>query len=255
MFEAPHNVIGILGAGSLAGFLVEGFLSAEPGLSLLVSPRGRSKDLSEKHGVRIASSNQDVVDQSDIVVVCLPAAAAHSILQDLTFRPDQAVLSAVARLKWDELAACTTPASAFCSMMPGQANALGIGPSILYPADPVLEKLLGFLGPVHTFGDQNSFEIASTFGGLSGASFVLMRQLIDWYVSKGMDEQTARKLIAETLRGNATVLCELDEPLSDIVAGVATPGGITWQCVEALQETGGLSAWEAALDILANPGK
>lgn len=242
--------IGILGAGSLAGFLLSGLQRAGFDRPILLSPRGRSAALSDRHGVPVAASNQDLVDRCDRIIVCLPADTATEILQTLTFRSGQIVLSAVARLRHGALAAAVAPAGAFCTMMPGHANGLGIGPSILYPPDDGLRDLLTHFGPVHVLETEELFQTASCFGGLSGASFLFMRHLIDWFTRQGLPETTARALVAEMLRGNATVLCEEDAPLDRIVDGVATPGGITWQCVTHLRETGGFSSWGEALDSL-----
>jgi pyrroline-5-carboxylate reductase len=114
-------------------------------------------------------------------------------------------------------------------MMPGHANAFCVGPSALYPDVPAARALLRHLGPVHVYGDEAIFTAASVFGAFSGMSLLLMKQAIDWFTAKGLDATDARTLVAEVMGGKPAVLRDSAFGLDEIVAGVATPGGITEQ--------------------------
>jgi pyrroline-5-carboxylate reductase len=58
----------------------------------------------------------------------------------------------------------------------------------------------------------------------------------------------ARQVVAGTFRAAAGVaLHRTDEGLKDILAGLATEGGITAQGLEVLNEKGTLDAWRGAL--------
>ena len=240
--------IGVLGVGSLAEYLIRGAQGSP--FNFIVSPRGaeRAKSLAARYGVKIAASNQAVVDQTDMVLVCLPAAEGVEILRGLVFRQGQSVLSTMAGAGLGPLQAACAPAVGFCSMMPGFANAFRAGPSLLFPPDPAWQHFLSHLGPVHEFGAPEPFETAAVFGAMSGASMFLMRQLADWYSAHGLPPKTAQRLVAETFRGNAEVLLQASEPLEDIVRGVTTPGGITEALVSTLRAQNALEAWEDAMD-------
>lgn len=240
--------IGVLGVGSLAEYLIRGARNAP--YRFLLSPRsaGRAARLAAVYGAEIAASNQAVIDQTDMVLVCLPAADGLEILRGLKFRDGQSVLSTMAGAQIAPLRASCTPAAGFCAMMPGFANAFGAGPSLLYPPDPAWHRFLAHLGPVHEFQTAEPFETAAVFGAMSGASVFLMRHLANWYAAHGLPAETARRLVAETFRGNAEVLLQATEPLDDIARGVTTPGGITEDLVATLQARGALAAWDAAMD-------
>lgn len=245
---AAITTVGILGIGELAGFILQG--AAGGGYRFILSPRSayRAADLAKRFGAEVASDNQAVCDLADLVVVCLPADTGADILAGLRFRPGQAILSAMAGVNLATLERAVAPARAYCTMMPGHANALGLGPSLLFPDSPVWKAFLARLGPVHVFSDADQFETASVFGGFSGASFAFMIRVINWFTRHGIDPHTARALVAETLIGNANVLSRVDAPLDEIASGVATPGGITERCIDALNEQGSLDQWSAALD-------
>lgn len=239
--------IGVLGTGHLAEFLIRG---AAGRYSFTVSPRSaaRAEALAASHGVSVAADNQAVVEGADLIVVCLPAAEGLGILRGLRFRAGQSVLSCMAGARVAEVAGAVAPAAAACAMMPGLANAYGVGPSLLHPARGEWETFLAALGPVHVFDAEADFVAASAFGALSGASFFWMEALIGWFTAQGVAAEVARRLVAETLRGNAEVLLREGAGLDEIRAGVATKGGITEALVAGLEARGALAAWGAGMD-------
>lgn len=249
------TTVGILGVGGLAELMVRGLQGA--GYRLLLSPRGAkvSARLATEYGCTIAGSNQEVVDAADAVFVALPAATGADELARLTFRPGQPVLSAMAGTGLDRLQSVIGPARGAVAMMPGYANALRVGPSILCPDDGFWREFLSKVGPVHGFAEEKTFTAAAAFGALSGATFGWMIHLIGWFQDQGLPPETARALVAGTLRGNAEVLLREDRPLDEIASMVATPGGITEMLLASLAETDGLDAWKLGLDrVLARIG-
>lgn len=244
------TTIGILGVGGLAELMVRGLRGA--GYQLVLSPRNAeiTARLASEHGCTVAASNQAVVDMADGVFVSLPAATGVEELARLTFRPGQPVLSAMAGTGLVRLQSAIGPAHAAVSMMPGYANALGVGPSILCPRDDFWQPFLAATGPVIAFDDEAQFTIAATFGAFSGASIGWMAHVIDWYRAQGLARDTARALVAATLRGNAEVLLQENRPLEEISRSVVTPGGISELLLKTLFDQGGLAAWDEGLEAV-----
>ncbi len=242
------TTVGILGVGHLAELMVRGL--AGQGYRLVLSPRNAdmAARLAAEHGCEVAASNQALVDAAEGVFVSLPAASGAEELARLSFRPGQPVLSAMAGTGLARLQSLVGPARAAVTMMPGYANAYGVGPSILCPEDGFWRDFLSKTGPVIAFADEAQFTIAATFGGFSGATFGWMAHVIGWFEDQGLPPETARRLIAATLHGNAEVLLQEDRPLEDIARSVVTPGGISEMVLATLSERGALSAWDEGLD-------
>jgi pyrroline-5-carboxylate reductase len=239
--------IGILGIGHLAGFLVQGAQGA--GHEFVLSPRNAAKaaDLAARFGCTAAASNQVVVEACDFVLVCLPAAKGLEILQGLTFRAGQQVCSAMAGASLEAVSAAVAPADAVVSMMPGYANAYSAGPTLLHPPHPDWAAFFAACGPVHELPDAHSFETAAVFGAMSGASVSFLHHLAQWFTAQGLPPETARRLVAETLRGNAEVFLQSPESAEAICQGVATKGGITEQLLGDLTRDGALESWHSAM--------
>ncbi|MFO1201335.1 MAG: NAD(P)-binding domain-containing protein [Tabrizicola sp.] len=244
------TAIGILGVGHLAELMVRGLQGS--GYELVLSPRNpeTAARLAGEFGCTLAISNQAVVDASDGVFVSLPAATGLQELTRLSFRPGQPVLSAMAGIGLVKLQQAIGPARAAVTMMPGYANAFGVGPSILCTDDGFWRPFLQATGPVIAFDDEAQFIIAATFGGFSGATFGWMAHIIGWFHAQGLPPDTARSLVAATLRGNAEVLLREGRPLEDIARSVVTKGGISELVLKSLAEGGGLSAWDEGLDAV-----
>jgi len=245
------TTVGVLGVGNLAAYMLRGLRSA--GFRFVLSPRGAemSASLSARYGHPVATDNQAVVDAADAVLVCLPAATGLRELARLRFRPGTPVLSAMAGTELADLAAAVAPARAAVAMMPGYANALGLGPSIICPGDPFWQDFLAATGPVHVLEDPRLFCAAASFGAFSGASVAFMAHVTGWFVAQGMAPEMARQLVAGTVRGNAEVLLREPAALEDIAKGVTTTGGITLQLVDHLVARGALDAWDEGLDAIS----
>lgn len=236
--------LGFIGTGSLASFFVEGLSRAGAGYEIKVSPRNgtRAAELVRRFGVSIGE-NAEIARSCDLVVASvLPGQAA--VLSGLPFRKGQTVLSVMAGVDLATVRRLVAPAEAAVAMMPGHANALNVGPSVLYPGNEVAGAMLAKLGPVHVCGDEAAYRAASVIGAFSGMSILMMGEAMGWFEDRGLDAGTARRLVAETLRGNAAVMLECPLPTAEVARGVVTPGGITEQGWRVLSESG---SWSKAL--------
>lgn len=241
---------GILGTGHLAGFLVQGCRRLGAPYSFTVSPRGASKaaSLAARYGVEVGTSNQDVVDRSDLVIACVRPKDATEVLGPLRFREGQTVLSLMAGVTFAQMAALAAPAAPVVGMMNGHANALGFGSTVVHPANDIAIGFLSHFGSLHVLEDWPRYAVASVMAGVSGTSFGLLIELIRWFQKAGLEERAARLIVTETVIGSAEVLRRSPESLDDLLAGLQTPGGITEQGNRHLRDSGAYAALAEMLD-------
>lgn len=247
------TTVGFIGTGHLAAFLVEGLDRAGRPCDIVLSPRGRetAARLARDFGAAVAHSNEAIAERADIVIASVLPDQAEEALAPIGFRADQLVISVLAGVPHGRIAELVRPARAVVAMMPGRANALGAGPSCLYPGDAQAQELLGRLGPVFVFEDEPRFATAAVSGGFSGMTFGWMLHVARWFERHGLDAATARQLVAATLRGNAEAVLAAGEPLERTAETVATPGGVTELGNRALGDAGGHAGWDRALDAIA----
>lgn len=247
--------IGFVGTGNLTRFLVarlsEQRATTEP---LVVSPRNPAvaKHLADQYGAVIAESNQDVVDQTEIVFLCLPTSIVEKAVGMLRFEPHHRVLSAIAGMPYGMLRELVAPGEAISIMLPGAPSRVGDGLTLVYPETRAVKTLLELFGPVHFCGTQEEYRRTAVFGGLSGCLFHLAHNLDAGLRHLDIDGRAARCLVAEAFRGvGSAYSSESGMPVDDLVAGVATKGGMTMEGLKHLLEHGNAEAWRGALVRMA----
>ena len=247
-------LVGILGVGQIAQFILEGLDKAKANYDFILSPRSKKKseELANKYNYAIAKSNQDLINRSDKVLICLPASSSEETIRNLIFRENQNILSVMAGVNRSTLLNITKSNFVCTAMMPGYANAMCDGLSALYPLDQYWNNFLSHLGPVITLETEQEFKIAATFGALSGVSFVFFQQLIKWYESKGLSNESAKFLVLKTLTGNIKVVESSKQNINSIISAVSPEGGITKKMLRELEKTNSFESWDKALDEILN---
>ncbi len=245
--------LGVIGTGHLAGFLVRGLRRAGYSAPIILSPRNteHAARLAQDHDCTVAPDNQAVAEAADCLLITLRPTDTPAALAALWLKPGMLVISAVAGLPQARLAPLVGKAE-LVTAMPISAAEYGESPTLLYPDDPVARRLLQHLGEVIAFPDQESYTAATANAGLYGWIFALMAALERENRAQGVPPDLARQVVSGTFRAAAVVAQQRgEEGLNDILAGLATKGGITAQGLEALEEAGAIEAWRGALATIS----
>jgi pyrroline-5-carboxylate reductase len=244
--------IGIIGVGHLAGYLVKGLRRGGFAGTIFLSPRNRQKadGLALEAKCRVLADNQDVVDAAEVVFLTVPAAKAEEVLQALSFRPRQLVISACAGQARTKLQRHAAPAR-LVTAMPVSAAEIGRSPTLLYPGDPEAEEILKPLGPVLVMASEALFTAASANAAVYVWIIDLIKQLTDCNQAAGLDAAEARRLVALMVEAAASVaLAEPHKPLPDLIDGLTSKGGISERGFHILRERDAHAPWAEAFDAV-----
>ncbi|MDI3325772.1 NAD(P)-binding domain-containing protein [Pontibacterium granulatum] len=251
--------LGILGVGHLASYTVKGLRHSGDTRTIILSPRGArvAKKLADICNCEIATDNQAVIDQSDLVLLAVRPDALSDLINGLTFKPSQTVISALAGVTIEQLR--SHPELRQCELvrvMPSTSAEVCSGPIPLYPANPVVEALFVQLGTAVPLESEELFDVALSHACLHGWSYFLIQQLIDWSCAQGMDEATARKMVAHSI-SSAVDFAEAkpEQRYGEIGRSIATEGTFTLQGIEAIKANGGLDSWQSAMELIAQKAK
>src|SRR5688500_18752245 len=128
--------IGFIGVGKITNALVEGLCTSPmKKMRIYLSPRNEanSRHLAEKYEqVERLESNQQVIDQSDIIFIAVRPAAAAEVLQPLVFGETQIVVSLIPLMKKEALIKSVAPATRIVRAVPTPAVMQHTGPIILF---------------------------------------------------------------------------------------------------------------------------
>jgi pyrroline-5-carboxylate reductase len=244
--------VGIIGVGHLAGYIVEGLRRAAPDIKIILSPRNvqKSKNLATRFGAKIAQNNQDVVNNTNLIMLTTRPEDTIAVSENLSFQTGQIIISVSVGLSLENLFSSISPATVVRAI-PISCAAINQSPTLLFPDNPQARALLAYLGQVHVIPNESYFTSASTIGAFYGWIYALLDETISWTTQTGVPHQTARNIILETVRG--AVNMALNEPKKDlnvILDTLATPGGITEQGLNILHQQQGLVAWTKALNAV-----
>lgn len=245
--------IGFIGAGHLAGYMIEGFKAGGfPAEIMVCAPNpNRVENFRDKYKCRATTHNQDVVDFARMIILCVRPDDAGPALKDLHFSPSHTLVSTVAGLTLDHLGQMAGTATAV-RVLPISCAAVGKSPVLIYPDHQETRQMLSCLGAIHVMPDESVFAPGTALvGALYAWLFPFMDALAAWTKEQGVDPDTARSLVVETLQGAcAMARHQEDVPLPDIWKTLATPGGISELGARVLEDEDAFAAWLKALDAV-----
>lgn len=240
----------LLGGGRMGEALLGGLLDsgweAESIAVAEVEPERRR--LLEEHckGVRVVPSAAWAVGEADIVVVAVKPADVVGVLEGCleTLPADALVVSIAAGVTIAALEAAV-PGRPVVRAMPNTAAlvrqgaaAIAGGTHAVEPHLVMAERVLGAVGIVERVPER----LLDAVTGLSGSGpayvFLVAEALIEGGVLVGLPRETAAALVAQTIRGAATLLVEGTQGPETLRAAVTSPGGTTAAGLRALEDRG-----------------
>ena len=244
--------LGFIGTGHIASALVEGF--AQTGGDderYLLSPRGA------EHGRRLAreiprvtvmEGNQQVVNESDIVFLCVRPSDAEAVLHELRFESRHLLISLIAVLPLSRVQALA-PATTVVRAVPIPAARRRLSPTGVFPAHPRAEELFNRIGAALTLQSERELSVLWSATGLISPIYALLAEISGWLESEGLSTETASRFTLMQTRGMLELAS--DSPpsaLSHLATAAATPGGLNEQALGQLRQAGVYQQLRLALD-------
>lgn len=244
MAERRSTTVGFVGVGTIADAVASAILDQPDsrGVDIVLSPRSaaRSAALAARYpAVRVAAENQAVLDDSDIVVLgVLPQQVAEAC-SALTFRPDHVVVGLAAGWPPSRLGRHVAPAGTVCQLIPLPMISLRVGPIVLYPSTPPVERLLADCGTLVVLAREEHIVVLSCASSIMSSYFAFANATIDWATAHGLDRTLAAGYVTAQLAGlSAEAMATNPEALPEAVADHETPGGLNEYVRTSLADRG-----------------
>jgi pyrroline-5-carboxylate reductase len=248
-------VVGLVGAGNMARALARGW--GDPVLATDAGS-GRAAQLAEELGGEAAATNSALAEQAEIVVLCHKPAQLAEVARDVAGRA-RVVASVLAGVTLADLREAYGDTPVF-RLMPNTPVEVRQGVTVLArdPAvDPAVQAevvdLFERLGTVFDVAEAQ-MDVAMALMGCAPAYLALVAEAqVEAAAARGMDADTAARLVVETMGGTAALLRARDHDAAAVQREVASPGGYTEQGLHALQEAGVPEALQTAMDVVTAP--
>lgn len=250
------ETIGFIGAGGIAAAVVSGLRSkgAEP--TIYLSPRSEqiSMDLASRFpGVHRVNSNAEVVARSQLVVLAILPEQLQDALSDLTFRPEQTVVSFVATVPVAEITRLVAPAFNVCRVTPLTTIKTGQGPIVMTPAIPSVKALFDGLGDVLIAENEEQMMAFGCAAAVLSTFFELEHTVAQWLLTAGVTPVDASLYVRSMFAGVAcSALENRHVALTAMADGNETPGGLNEHVRAALRDAGLFARIDQALTELAS---
>lgn len=247
--------IGFIGVGHIANYMLQGlgntgksfeFTLADPDLDRVSR---MIKEFDNIFDCFLTQDNQEAVDRSDLIILAVRPIDLEGALGTLNFKPGQVVASVVAGASLDQLNCLVSPATAV-RVLPISCVAINKSPILVFPDNAPVKEVFSLLGQVHLLPHEDTFTPGTALVGAFYAwMFPLMDETASWTRDQGIDPETARALVIETIEGACAMARQQKQmSLGAIWETLATPGGISEHGAKLLNERGCLKAWPAALE-------
>lgn len=247
--------IGLIGAGNIGTAFVRGWVREDPAMAarILVSDASRfmAERLGEETGVAVVATNQELVEQCDLVVIAVKPGDIEAALEDSLklFGMGKIIVSLAAGRTTTSLEMLFPVGVPVIRLMPNVAVAVGAGTIVLATGEHVdleteekVTELLAPLGRIVSLPEK-LFAAATAISG-SGPGFLALIAdgFIDAGVMAGLPGAVSRELTASMLAGTARLL--IDEGLSptELRHRVTSPAGTTAAGLAQLERDGVRSA-------------
>lgn len=257
--------IGLIGAGNMARAMARGW--GEP-VICSDSGSGRAADLAAEVGGEAVSTNREVAERSEILVLCHKPAQLEQVAREVGSAA-RCIVSVLGGTSTARLQAAYPQTPVF-SVMPNTPVEVRRG-VIVYAerpapaaandsvADPALEaevlELFGRLGTVVRLPEK-IYEVANAISSVGPAyQALLVEAQVDAAVRRGVPAQVAARLVAETVAGTAALLAQRGYDTLAVRREVTSPGGSTARGLNALERAGVRTAFQDAMDAVVAPGQ
>jgi pyrroline-5-carboxylate reductase len=241
--------IGLIGAGNMAGALARGL--GEP---VLVSDldRSRAEALASELGGEALSSNAEVAERADVVIICHKPVQLDEVAGEIGASA-KIVVSILGGVPVAAVEAAY-PDRPVYRLMPSipvevRQGVVCYAPGRLASEGPEdeLRELFGRLGTLVEL-PEDQIDAATAVMSCAPAFYALVVEaLADGGARQGLDEGLAASMAVQTMAGTATVLEQGGLDTGGLRTRVASPGGMTERGLEALETAGIRAAFDDAV--------
>ncbi len=199
----------------------------------------------------VGSSNQEVLDHSETIVIAVRPSAAREVLSELDFRRDHQVISVVSALSLASLSELVAPAVRIARAVPLPSAATQLSPTAICPPDPVALELFAGVGTVFPTEEEKQFDAICATTATIAYYFAFNETVASWLEHQGIPASQARDYIARLFLGVTSGAVETPQrSFQSLAASHATAGGINEQFLKYLVEHGVLTRVSEALDAI-----
>lgn len=255
--------IGIIGAGNMGTALIKGYVTVKPSqrgnVSAYDMDTGALNNLSAETGARGCKSIEDLVMESDILILAVKPDVIGDVIKEITKADcweEKVIVSIAAGIslkyiysKCKEHSDVSQERCEFsCKavrVMPNTPALIGEGMSALVKGEGVSEdefanvlEIFSSVGRAEAVDESALDSVVAVSGSAPAYVYMFIEALADGAVALGMSRKQAYLFAAQTVAGSANMVLKTGLHPGDLKDRVCSPGGTTIEAVGVLEEKG-----------------
>lgn len=257
--------IGFIGFGNMGQALVNGWILSgviKPN-QLYASARDQAKlaRTTKKHGIQPVSTNNELIEKVDIVILAVKPHQINTIIQPLKAKlAGKVLLSVAVNYLFQDFQEILPAGTQHLSTLPNTPVAFGKGVllfeeqhSLTDENFALVQKLFQFISHVEVIPTEQ-MAIAGIITG-SAPAFVdlFIEALGDAAVKHGLDRQTSYRLISQMIAGTADLQLQTGKHPGTLKDEITSPGGTTIKGIASLEKNGFRGSVIEAVDAILKP--
>ncbi|GAE84550.1 pyrroline-5-carboxylate reductase [Bacteroides reticulotermitis JCM 10512] len=236
--------------GSIARGLAKGSMISESDIIVSNPSRGKLKELKVNFPmITTTQSNTDAVAGADIVILSVKPWLIESVARELKLKSKQILISVAAGISFEQLAHYVVdPEMPMFRLIPNTAISEQESMTLIASRNTTNEQELFILSLFNEMGmamliPEDKMEAATALASC-GIAFVLkyIQAAMQAGIEMGIRPKDAMQMVAQSVKGAATLILNNDTHPSVEIDKVTTPGGITIKGLNELEHTGFTSA-------------
>lgn len=256
--------IAFLGSGRIARALIEGLLktkSVAPSDIIVTSQSGiSSQRLVQEFGVVAATSNNEAIEASSMIILCTkPAQALGTIAASQKNLFNKLLISMAAGIRSEDLFQAAGQQPRILRAMPNTAVRVGKG-TIIFSRHTsatsedffAMKKLFSTCASIEEVSEEKMDAVTALSGSGPAFALLFLEALMEAGAAVDLDPKLARFLAAHTLEAAAALVLKTDQSPQELRQEITSPNGTTAAGLRILEEAGFKTIVEKAIEAARN---
>lgn len=260
------NKIAFIGGGSMAEAVIAGiintaFLDKDQIFVTNKENKERLDYLQNTYGVQCSNDKHATLSDAEVVVVATKPYDVEKALQDAApyIQGNQLVISVVAGVPTDFITTIIDKNVAVVRSMPNTSATIGFSATAItkgrFATDADIQTAHQLFAAIGTVSEVEESEMHAVTG-LSGSGpayiYYIVEAMENAAKKEGLDTDTAKQLIAQTIIGAGNMLQKRSESAAQLRENVTSPNGTTAAGLDTLADYNILEAFEKCVETAAD---
>ena len=249
--------LGFIGVGKIATSVVEGIFKAKIKIKeIILSPKNKNNTriLKKKFSrIKIAKSNQEVLDKSNWIVLSVTPKVANQILEKLKFKESHTILNFISTVHNQKLKSIISPAKKIFKIAPLPMIKHNLGPIIIYPKNKLIEGFFNKLGKVIATNNEKENKKLWVMTSFMATYFEIFNTAHKWFLRKGINKNRSMEYLIHLFKAlNNETMKNSNYSMDKMIKEFQTKGGINEELLNKAKKSGVFKNLNKGFDKIYN---